>query len=83
MLVALVSGLAEPVGVLFVAFLGPASLTPAAVASLLAAVGGVMLGLSVFELGPQAVELTTKKEAVMAGGVGFAVMSAVLGVLHV
>ena len=72
LLVALLSGLAEPVGVLFVAILGPASLTPAAVASLLAAVGGVMLGLSVFELGPQAVDMTTKREAVLFWREGWA-----------
>ncbi|GAB5032497.1 zinc transporter ztp29-like [Nannochloropsis oceanica] len=83
LLVALLSGLAEPAGVLFVAFVGPSSLTPAVVAGLLSVVGGVMIRLSVFELAPQAVEFASKREAVFAGGVGFLVMSFVLGVMHV
>ncbi len=83
LLVALISGLAEPAGVLFVALLGPSSLTPAVVAALLSTVGGVMIRLSVFELAPQAVEFASKEEAVVAGGVGFLVMSVMLGVMHV
>ncbi|TFJ85620.1 hypothetical protein NSK_003129 [Nannochloropsis salina CCMP1776] len=79
LLVALLSGMVEPCAVLLVASLGPASLTPAAVASLLAGVGGIMLGLSVFELVPQAVELTSGKEASVAVGMGFVIMAAVLG----
>lgn len=80
--VAFLSGLAEPLGVLFVAFLGPASLTQHSLACLLAVVAGIMGALSVFELIPQCVELTSKKDALGAAGVGFVVMAVVLAAVH-
>lgn len=82
-LVAFLSGLAEPLGVVFVYAIGPASLTPPMVGGLLAVVGGIMGGLSIFELGPQSVELTSKRDALASVALGFVAMTLVLMVLHV
>lgn len=81
-LVALLSGMAEPLGVLVLFALGPAALAPRTIACLLAFVGGVMISLSCFELLPQAKALLSAPEALRAAAFGFIIMSAILTLLH-
>ena len=81
-LLSLLSGMAEPLGVLFVFAVGARSLTLRTVARLLAVVGGIMLGLSFFELLPQARELTSTPEAFRAVALGALAMTAILSGVH-
>ncbi len=81
-IVALLSGLAEPLGVLVLFSIGPAALSPQTIARLLAFVGGVMISLSCFELLPQAKALLSAPEALRAAAFGFILMAAILTALH-
>jgi zinc transporter ZupT len=81
-LVSLLSGMAEPLGVLVLVSLGPAALSPRAIACLLSFVGGVMIALSCFELLPQAKALLSAPEALRATAFGFVIMAAILTSLH-
>ena len=81
-LVALLSGLAEPLGVLVLFSIGPAALSPHTIACLLSFVGGVMISLSCFELLPQAKALLSAPEALRAAAFGFVIMAAILTSLH-
>ena len=57
-------------------------LTPERVATLLAMVGGVMIGLSLGELLPQAAGLTSPRAAAIGFCAGFVAMAGLLGLLH-
>lgn len=81
-LVSLLSGMAEPLGVLVLFCIGPAALSPHTIACLLAFVGGVMISLSCFELIPQAKALLSAPEALRAVAFGFVIMAAILTSLH-
>lgn len=78
----LLSGMAEPLGVLVLFCIGPAALAARTIACLLAFVGGVMISLSCFELLPQAKALLSGPEALRAAAWGFTIMSAILTLLH-
>ncbi|KAL6604528.1 hypothetical protein ACP70R_042955 [Stipagrostis hirtigluma subsp. patula] len=70
------SGLAEPLGVMAVAFLFPSSLNPEILEGLLGSVGGVMAFLTLHEMLPLAFDYAGQKQAVKAVFVGMACMSA-------
>ncbi|KAL6630016.1 hypothetical protein ACP70R_029781 [Stipagrostis hirtigluma subsp. patula] len=72
------SGLAEPLGVMAVAFLFPSSLNPEILEGLLGSVGGVMAFLTLHEMLPLAFDYAGQKQAVKAVFVGMACMSASL-----
>ncbi|CAN6237445.1 unnamed protein product [Urochloa humidicola] len=72
------SGLAEPVGVIAVAFLFPSSLNADILEGLLGSVGGVMAFLTLHEMLPLAFDYCGQKRAVKAVFVGMACMSASL-----
>ncbi|KAK3156270.1 hypothetical protein QOZ80_2AG0105000 [Eleusine coracana subsp. coracana] len=72
------SGLAEPAGVIFVAFFFPSSLDPEILEGLLGSVGGVMAFLTLHEMLPLAFDYAGQKQAVKAVFVGMACMSASL-----
>ncbi|KAF7089258.1 hypothetical protein CFC21_092270 [Triticum aestivum] len=80
---ATLSGLAEPLGVFFVAVLFPSNLNPEILEGLLASVGGVMAFLTLHELLPLAFDYAGQKQAVKAVFVGMAVMSASLYFLEI
>ncbi|KAG6522811.1 hypothetical protein ZIOFF_019966 [Zingiber officinale] len=73
---ATLSGFAEPLGVIFVAYLFPRSLSPEVLEGLLGSVGGVMAFLTLHEMLPLAFEYAGHKKAVQAVFVGMAFMSA-------
>lgn len=81
-LVALLSGLAEPLGVLVLFSIGPAALSPHTIGCMLSFVGGIMVSLSCFELLPQAKALLSAPEALRAAAFGFIIMAAILTSLH-
>lgn len=78
------SGMAEPAGVLFVMvfvrFIGEVSRR--AVAASMSGVAGVMVGLSVVELAPQAVKHVGVGGAAAAATAGLIVMAAVMAAVH-
>ncbi|XP_010257281.1 PREDICTED: zinc transporter ZTP29 [Nelumbo nucifera] len=75
---ATLSGFAEPLGVVIVAYLFPSSLSPEILEGLLGAVGGVMAFLTLHEMLPLAFEYAGHKQAVKAVFFGMAFMSASL-----
>lgn len=76
--IATLSGLAEPLGVIIVAYLFPSSLSPEVLEGLLGSVGGVMAFLTLHELLPLAFDYAGQKRAVQAVFFGMAFMSASL-----
>ncbi|THU72510.1 hypothetical protein C4D60_Mb04t12900 [Musa balbisiana] len=80
---ATLSGFAEPLGVIFVAYLFPSSLSPEILEGLLGSVGGVMAFLTLHEMLPLAFEYAGHKQAVQAVFVGMALMSASLYFLEI
>ncbi|WOL17507.1 hypothetical protein Cni_G26300 [Canna indica] len=80
---ATISGFAEPLGVIFVAYLFPRSLNPEILEGLLGSVGGVMAFLTLHEMLPLAFEYAGHKQAVQAVFVGMAFMSASLYFLEI
>ncbi|PWA93082.1 zinc/iron permease [Artemisia annua] len=80
---ATVSGLAEPLGVIIVAYLFPSSLDPEILEGLLGAVGGVMAFLTLHEMLPLAFDYAGQKHAVKAVFFGMAFMSASLYFLEI
>lgn len=80
-LVSLLSGMAEPLGVLVLFCVGPAALSPHTIACLLAFVGGVMISLSC-QLIPQSKALLSAPEALRAVAFGFVIMAFILTSLH-
>ncbi|XP_062223807.1 zinc transporter ZTP29 isoform X1 [Phragmites australis] len=77
------SGLAEPLGVIVVAYLFPSNLNPEILEGLLASVGGVMAFLTLHEMLPLAFDYAGQKQAVKAVFVGMACMSASLYFLEI
>ncbi|XP_068641816.1 zinc transporter ZTP29 [Aristolochia californica] len=75
---ATLSGLAEPLGVIIVAYLFPSSLSPQILEGLLGSVGGVMAFLTLHEMLPLAFDYAGPKQAVKAVFIGMAFMSASL-----
>ncbi|XP_042514750.1 zinc transporter ZTP29 [Macadamia integrifolia] len=75
---ATLSGFAEPLGVLIVAYLFPSSLNPEILEGLLGSVGGVMAFLTLHEMLPLAFDYAGQKQAVKAVFLGMAFMSASL-----
>ncbi|XP_075500748.1 zinc transporter ZTP29-like isoform X1 [Primulina tabacum] len=72
---ATLSGLAEPLGVLVVAYLFPVSLSPEILEGLLGSVGGVMASLTLHEMLPLAFDHAGQKKTVKAVFFGMAFMS--------
>lgn len=81
--IASLSGLAEPLGVILVAYLFPSSLNPEILEGLLASVGGVMAFLTLHEMLPLAFDYAGQKQAVKAVFFGMAFMSASLYFLEI
>jgi ZIP family zinc transporter len=81
--VATLSGLAEPLGVILVAYLFPSSLSPEILEGLLGAVGGVMAFLTLHEMLPLAFDYAGQKQAIKAVFFGMAFMSASLYFLQI
>ncbi|KAL7084499.1 hypothetical protein ACP275_14G226600 [Erythranthe tilingii] len=77
------SGLAEPLGVIIVAYLFPSSVSPEILEGLLGAVGGVMAFLTLHEMLPLAFDYAGQKQAVKAVFFGMAFMSASLYFLEI
>lgn len=77
------SGLAEPLGVIIVAYLFPSSLSPEILEGLLGSVGGVMAFLTLHEMLPLAFDYAGQKQAVKAVFFGMAFMSASLYFLQI
>ncbi|KAL3819579.1 hypothetical protein ACJIZ3_005484 [Penstemon smallii] len=77
------SGLAEPVGVIIVAYVFPSSLSPEILEGLLASVGGVMAFLALHEMLPQAFGYAGHNQAVKAVFFGMAFMSSSLYFLEI
>ncbi|KMZ67100.1 Zinc transporter ZTP29 [Zostera marina] len=77
------SGLAEPLGVIIVAYLFPRSLNPEVLEGLLGAVGGVMAFLTLHEMLPLSFDYAGQKNAVKAVFLGMAFMSASLYFLDI
>ncbi|XP_073054922.1 zinc transporter ZTP29-like [Primulina eburnea] len=77
------SGLAEPLGVIIVAYLFPSSLNPEILEGLLGSVGGVMAFLTLHEMLPLAFDYAGQKQAVKAVFFGMAFMSASLYFLEI
>lgn len=77
------SGLAEPLGVILVAYLFPSSLSPEILEGLLGAVGGVMAFLTLHEMLPLAFDYAGQKQAIKAVFIGMAVMSTSLYFLDI
>ncbi|KAB2068227.1 hypothetical protein ERO13_A08G013200v2 [Gossypium hirsutum] len=75
---ATLSGFAEPLGVVIVAYLFPSSLSPEILEGLLGSVGGVMAFLTLHEMLPLAFDYAGQKQAVKAVFFGMAFMSASL-----
>jgi len=80
---ATLSGFAEPLGVIIVAYLFPSSLSPEILEGLLGAVGGVMAFLTLHEMLPLAFDYAGQKQAVKAVFLGMAFMSASLYFLEI
>ncbi|KAE8037122.1 hypothetical protein FH972_009743 [Carpinus fangiana] len=80
---ATLSGFAEPLGVIIVAYLFPSSLNPEILEGLLGAVGGVMAFLTLHEMLPLAFDYAGQKQAVKAVFFGMAFMSASLYFLEI
>ncbi|KAJ6694720.1 ZINC/IRON TRANSPORTER [Salix koriyanagi] len=80
---ATLSGLAEPLGVVLVAYLFPSSLSPDILEGLLGSVGGVMAFLTLHEMLPLAFDYAGQKHAVKAVFFGMAFMSASLYLLEI
>ncbi|XP_058072030.1 zinc transporter ZTP29-like isoform X2 [Magnolia sinica] len=80
---ATLSGFAEPLGVIIVAYLFPSSLNPEILEGLLGSVGGVMAFLTLHEMLPLAFDYAGQKQAVKAVFLGMAFMSASLYFLEV
>ncbi|KAH8512488.1 hypothetical protein H0E87_005950 [Populus deltoides] len=80
---ATLSGLAEPLGVVLVAYLFPSSLSPEILEGLLGSVGGVMAFLTLHEMLPLAFDYAGQKQAVKAVFFGMAFMSASLYFLEI
>ncbi|KAL3694896.1 hypothetical protein R1sor_008547 [Riccia sorocarpa] len=78
---AFISGLAEPLGVILVAYLFPSSLSPDILEGLLAAVGGVMAFITLREMLPLSLEYAGHRQSVTAVFVGMAIMSVSLELL--
>ncbi|CAH9133342.1 unnamed protein product [Cuscuta epithymum] len=76
--IATLSGLAEPLGVIIVAYIFPRSLSPEVLEGLLGSVGGVMAFLTLHEMLPLAFDYAGQKNAVKAVFFGMAFMSASL-----
>ncbi|XVE78862.1 hypothetical protein DITRI_Ditri14bG0012200 [Diplodiscus trichospermus] len=72
------SGFAEPLGVVIVAYLFPSSISPEILEGLLGSVGGVMAFLTLHEMLPLAFDYAGQKQAVKAVFFGMAFMSASL-----
>ncbi|XP_047330735.1 zinc transporter ZTP29 [Impatiens glandulifera] len=72
------SGFAEPLGVIIVAYLFPRSLNPEILEGLLGSVGGVMAFLTLHEMLPLAFDYAGPKQSVKAVFFGMAFMSASL-----
>ncbi|KAJ1412378.1 Zinc/iron permease [Sesbania bispinosa] len=70
------SGFAEPLGVIIVAYLFPSSLSPDILEGLLGSVGGVMAFLTLHEMLPLAFDYAGQKQSVKAVFLGMAFMSA-------
>lgn len=81
--IASLSGLAEPLGVILVAYLFPSSLNPEILEGLLGSVGGVMAFLTLHEMLPLAFDYAGQKQAVKAVFFGMAFMSASLYFLEI
>ncbi|CAN6440099.1 unnamed protein product [Victoria cruziana] len=80
---ATLSGFAEPLGVILVAYLFPSSFSPEILEGLLGSVGGVMAFLTLHQMLPMAFDYAGQKQAVRAVFLGMAVMSASLYFLEV
>ncbi|KAM1039502.1 hypothetical protein ACFX13_029549 [Malus domestica] len=80
---ATLSGLAEPLGVVIVAYLFPSSLSPEILEGLLGSVGGVMAFLTLHEMLPLAFDYAGQKQAIKAVFLGMAFMSASLYFLEI
>ncbi|KAL5728337.1 Zinc transporter ztp29 [Ranunculus cassubicifolius] len=80
---ATLSGFAEPLGVIIVAYLFPSSLSPEILEGLLGAVGGVMAFLTLHEMLPLAFDYAGQKQAIKAVFLGMAFMSASLYFLEI
>lgn len=80
---ATLSGFAEPLGVVIVAYLFPSSLNPEILEGLLGSVGGVMAFLTLHEMLPLAFDYAGQKQAVKAVFLGMAFMSASLYFLEI
>ncbi|GAB2276997.1 Zinc transporter ztp29 [Dionaea muscipula] len=80
---ATLSGLAEPLGVILVAYIFPTSLHPEILEGLLGSVGGVMAFLTLHEMLPLAFDYAGQKQAVKAVFLGMAFMSASLYFLEI
>lgn len=80
---ATLSGFAEPLGVIIVAYLFPSSISPEILEGLLGAVGGVMAFLTLHEMLPLAFDYAGQKQAVKAVFLGMAFMSASLYFLEI
>lgn len=80
---ATISGFAEPLGVVIVAYLFPSSLSPEILEGLLGSVGGVMAFLTLHEMLPLAFDYAGQKQAVKAVFFGMAFMSASLYFLEI
>ncbi|KAI8526236.1 hypothetical protein RHMOL_Rhmol13G0293000 [Rhododendron molle] len=80
---ATLSGLAEPLGVILVAYLFPSSLSPEILEGLLGSVGGVMAFLTLHEMLPLAFDYAGQKQAIKAVFCGMAFMSASLYFLQI
>ncbi|XP_027340800.1 zinc transporter ZTP29 [Abrus precatorius] len=77
------SGFAEPLGVIIVAYLFPSSLSPEILEGLLGSVGGVMAFLTLHEMLPLAFDYAGQKQSVKAVFFGMAFMSASLYFLSI
>ncbi|CAL0324033.1 unnamed protein product [Lupinus luteus] len=80
---ATLSGFAEPLGVIIVAYLFPSSLSPEVLEGLLGSVGGVMAFLTLHEMLPLAFDYAGQKQSVKAVFFGMAFMSASLYFLSI
>ncbi|AES67696.2 putative zinc/iron permease [Medicago truncatula] len=80
---ATLSGFAEPLGVIIVAYLFPSRLNPEILEGLLGSVGGVMAFLTLHEMLPLAFDYAGQKQSVKAVFFGMAFMSASLYFLSI
>eukprot|EP00252_Welwitschia_mirabilis_P002893 TRINITY_DN12903_c0_g1_i1.p1 TRINITY_DN12903_c0_g1~~TRINITY_DN12903_c0_g1_i1.p1 ORF type:complete len:278 (+),score=53.52 TRINITY_DN12903_c0_g1_i1:488-1321(+) len=77
------SGLAEPLGVLLVAYLFPSTLSSEVLEGLLGSVGGVMAFLTLHEMLPLAFDYAGQKHAIKSVFLGMAAMSSSLYFLQI